>query len=205
MSAWPSVGSHAADAPPSFSRDILPIMSDNCFQCHGPDAKSREAELRLDQEEGALRKVQPVIVPGKSSDSELLKRVLSTYPDAVMPPAKSGRKLTPQQIESLKHWIDDGANWGKHWAFEKPVRPNVPDLKSQISNLKSQIKNPIVTVPRAGYRKLRRAELHDFAIKTSTSCLASSTWPRTFGNWPPAAHQSGSASAADSRSSNSDQ
>ncbi len=143
MSALLPNRGQAADAPPSFSRDILPILSDNCFQCHGPDAKAREADLRLDHEESALRKEKPVIVRGKSSDSELLKRIHSTDPDAVMPPPKSGRKLTPEQIELLKRWIDDGAKWGKHWAFEKPVRPEVPDLKSQISDLKFQIKNPI--------------------------------------------------------------
>ena len=74
-----------AAEPPNFSRDILPILSDNCFSCHGPDAKSREADLRLDQSESALRTEKPIIVPGKSSDSELMKRILSTDADAVMP------------------------------------------------------------------------------------------------------------------------
>ena len=102
----------AAAEPPNFSRDILPILSDNCFSCHGPDAKSREADLRLDQQESALRAEKPVILPGKSGDSELMKRILSTDPEAVMPPLKSGRKLTGPQRELLKAWIDSGAKWG---------------------------------------------------------------------------------------------
>ena len=139
----------AAAEPPSFSRDILPILSDNCFSCHGPDAKSREADLRLDQPESALRTEKPIILPGKSGDSELMKRILSTDPEAVMPPLKSGRKLTGPQKELLKAWIDSGAKWGKHWAFEPIQRPPVPALKSEISNLKSQVRNPIDAFVRA--------------------------------------------------------
>ena len=131
--------------PPNFSRDILPILSDNCFSCHGPDAKSREADLRLDQQASALRTEKPIIVPGKSSDSELMKRILATDADSVMPPPKSGRKLTTAQREALKAWIDAGAKWGKHWAFELIQRPAVP----QIANQKSQIKNPIDAFIRA--------------------------------------------------------
>ncbi len=117
-----------AAEPPNFSRDILPILSDTCFACHGPDAKSREADLRLDQQESALRTEKPIILPGKSGDSELMKRILSTDPDAVMPPPKSGRKLTSKQRELLAAWIDSGAKWGKHWAFEPIRRPAVPQF-----------------------------------------------------------------------------
>ena len=106
-----------------FSRDILPILSDNCFLCHGPDAKTRKADLRLDTKEGALREQDPVIVPGKSAESELILRIVSNDEDEVMPPPKSNRKLTPRQIELLKRWIDEGAKWGRHWAFEPPRRP----------------------------------------------------------------------------------
>src|SRR5581483_5979401 len=122
-----------------FSRDVLPILSDNCFKCHGPDAKARKAKLRLDTQDGALRKDSPVIVPGKSEDSELVRRITSDEPGEVMPPVKSNKKLTVRQVETLKRWIDDGANWGRHWAFEAPRRPSVP----RIRNTKYETRNPI--------------------------------------------------------------
>jgi mono/diheme cytochrome c family protein len=122
-----------------FSRDVLPILSDNCFSCHGPDANARKADLRLDTKEGALRTENPVIVPGKSAESDLVARITSPDPAEVMPPPKSNRKLTPAQIESLRRWIDEGAVWGKHWAFEPPQRPAVP----AIDNRQSRIDNPI--------------------------------------------------------------
>ena len=135
----------SADEPPNFSRDILPILSDNCFACHGPDAKSREADLRLDQQESALRIEKPIILPGKSGESELMKRILSTDSEAVMPPSKSRRKLTVPQKELLKAWIDAGAKWGKHWAFEPIRRPAIPKIENQ----KSKLENPIDAFVRA--------------------------------------------------------
>src|SRR5262245_17495305 len=86
------LGTSASAAPVNFSRDILPILSDNGFQCHGPDAKARKAGLRLDTEEGALRTANPVIVPGQSGDSELFLRVSGAVPGKVMPPPRTGRK-----------------------------------------------------------------------------------------------------------------
>lgn len=112
-----------------FSRDVLPILSDKCFLCHGPDAGTRKANLRLDTKEDALRTKEPVIVPGRSEESEVFLRVASTEPDERMPPPKSGRTLTPQQLETLKRWIDEGAKWGKHWAFEAPRRPDLPAVR----------------------------------------------------------------------------
>src|SRR3954471_3750799 len=93
-----------------FDRDIRPILSDNCYQCHGPDEKARKAKLRLDVKEGAFRVKdgKTVIVAGKSAESELIRRVTNTDPDEVMPPLKSNRKLTPAQIELLKRWVDQG-------------------------------------------------------------------------------------------------
>src|SRR3954467_14688899 len=84
-----------------FDRDILPILSDNCYQCHGPDEKARKAKLRLDTKEGAFRVKDDVavIVPGKPVESELVRRITSKDPDEVMPSPKSNRKLTPQQID----------------------------------------------------------------------------------------------------------
>jgi mono/diheme cytochrome c family protein len=117
-----------AGQPPAvrFDRDILPVLSDHCFQCHGPDAKARKGDLRLDLKEDALRTENPVIVPGKSVESELIARIESADPDEVMPPPKSNHALTKAQIATLRHWIDAGATWGKHWAFVPPTLPEVP-------------------------------------------------------------------------------
>jgi hypothetical protein len=130
--------SKAPSAPIVFGRDVLPILSDNCFRCHGPDARKRKADLRLDTKEGALRGDDPVIVPGKSGDSELFRRIASDEASEIMPPPKANRKLTAGQIALLKRWIDEGAKWGKHWAFEKPVRPALPAV-----NEKNWPRNPI--------------------------------------------------------------
>ena len=113
------------DDVPNFSRDILPLISDNCLACHGPDESHRKADLRLDTREGAtaLNDGVAAIVPGKPQESELLKRLLSNDPDEVMPPPEAHKKkLTAEQIELITSWIEAGAPWGKHWAFEKPQR-----------------------------------------------------------------------------------
>ena len=112
-----------------FSRDVLPILSDNCFLCHGPDPKTRQADLRLDVREGALRTQDAVILPGKSGESEFIHRIISKDPEEVMPPPKSGHTLTIQQVEALKRWVDQGAKWGKHWALETPRAAEPPKVK----------------------------------------------------------------------------
>ena len=115
----------------SFSREVLPILSENCFTCHGPDAGARKGKLRLDTEEGALHRKgrDPVIVPGKGAMSELIRRLVTTDEKDVMPPRNSNRTLSAKQIDVLKRWIDQGAKWGQHWAFEAPRRPSVPSVK----------------------------------------------------------------------------
>ncbi|QOV88682.1 PSD1 and planctomycete cytochrome C domain-containing protein [Humisphaera borealis] len=117
-----------ADEAPTFGRDILPILSESCFSCHGPDEKHRKADLRLDLQEPAtaLKDGVAAIVPGKPDASELIRRITSTDPDEVMPPAKSRKGLTPAQVATFKKWIAAGAPWGKHWSLEKPTRPEVP-------------------------------------------------------------------------------
>ncbi len=130
---------NAADV--SFARDVLPILSDHCFACHGPDAKARKAELRLDVKESALRTEDPVIVPGKSGDSELVRRVSSTDPDEQMPPPRFKKPLSPAEVGTLKRWIDQGAAWGKHWSLEKPVRPEPP--RSRDRQGAAWVRNPI--------------------------------------------------------------
>ncbi len=115
--------------PVRFSQDILPILSENCFTCHGPDAKARKADLRLDLKDTALRRNDAVIMPGKSGESELIERVASNDVDERMPPPKSGKTLTAHQIELLKKWIDQGAHWSQHWAFEPVRRPAAPRVR----------------------------------------------------------------------------
>ena len=122
--------------PVRFGLEVLPILSDNCFFCHGPDEKHREADLRLDVRESAVE--HEAIVPGKSDASELLRRLTSTDPDVQMPPPSSNRKVSPEQIALLKRWIDEGAVWGTHWAYESPKRPPLPKATRQ-----AWTKNPI--------------------------------------------------------------
>lgn len=117
--------------PVSFVRDIRPILARNCFSCHGPDESHREAELRLDLRDGALAEHagHRAVVPKDAANSELVKRILSTNDDDVMPPRDSGKSLTAEQIDLLQRWINQGADWGTHWSFEKPIRPVLPAVK----------------------------------------------------------------------------
>jgi hypothetical protein len=122
-------GVSAADGDINFSRDILPLLSNNCFKCHGPDEANREADLRLDKQDTAIAKLDSghaAIVPGKSAQSELFRRITSSDPDVQMPPLDSGKTLTDKQIALIKTWIDGGAQWSGHWAFQPPVPPQIP-------------------------------------------------------------------------------
>jgi hypothetical protein len=116
-----------------FNRDIRPILSDNCFACHGPDAKHREAELRLDARDSAVASREPnaAIVPGNAAASGLIERITATDPDLKMPPEESGRKLTPAQIDLLKRWIEQGAKYEQHWSLIGPRRPETPATKDR--------------------------------------------------------------------------
>jgi mono/diheme cytochrome c family protein len=125
-----SNGEAQSPAKVDFARQIRPILSENCFACHGPDEKTRKAKLRLDTKQGAfspLRDGGPAIVPGKADASELFRRIKSDDEGARMPPAKTGKRLTPQQVQLIGRWIDEGAEWSKHWAFVAPTRPAVPN------------------------------------------------------------------------------
>ncbi len=108
----------------SFNHDIRPILSENCFFCHGPDAENREANLRLDQPPVAGA---TAIIAGSAGDSDLILRVESDDPDVVMPPAHSGRQLTDRQKSLLRQWIDQGGEYESHWSFAVPRRPSVPE------------------------------------------------------------------------------
>jgi hypothetical protein len=105
-----------------FSRDVQPILSDNCYACHGPDEGERKAKLRLDTEEGALE----ALTKGEPETSELIARILSDDPDELMPPPRKKDALSSVEVGVLKQWITEGAAWGEHWAFEAPVRPKIP-------------------------------------------------------------------------------
>ena len=121
----------SADEPVSFGRDVLPILSSNCFACHGPDESERKAGLRLDLETEAKAKHEGgfVIVPGQPAESGLIQRITSTDPEMVMPPLDSHKELKPEQIAVLQRWISEGAEWGRHWSLEPVTRPTV-DVKS---------------------------------------------------------------------------
>lgn len=116
-------GNLQADDLIDFDKDIRPILSDACFHCHGPDPGTREADLRLDLEADA--KIG-AIVSGDASNSELIRRIESMDNDEVMPPHDSGKQLSPKQISLLRRWVDEGANWAKHWAFVPPVKAELP-------------------------------------------------------------------------------
>src|SRR5881394_2032398 len=124
----------AGKAQVDFDRDIHPILSDKCFACHGPDEKERKAKLRLDRKEEAFKSLKSggyAIVPGQPEKSELLARLTTKDEDDLMPPPKSGKKLTPAQIDLLRRWVAEGAPWQGHWAFVKPERPPLPAVKNK--------------------------------------------------------------------------
>jgi hypothetical protein len=114
-----------------FSREIRPILSENCFFCHGPDEKKREAGLRLDDEAAAKADNKGIIavVPGEPEKSALIQRILTTDPDEIMPPPKQHKTISAAQIALLKQWIKQGAPWGKHWSYEVVKRAAVPVLE----------------------------------------------------------------------------
>ena len=114
-----------------FNRDIRPILAESCFACHGPDAGTREGDLRLDTEEGAygaLAEGGRVLTPGEPAKSGLFQRVTATDPEERMPPADAGKHLQPREIDLIRRWIEQGARWEGHWAFSAPHRPAVPTI-----------------------------------------------------------------------------
>ena len=116
-----------------FNRDVRPILSDNCFYCHGNDPKHREADLRLDIREEAI--TAKAFVPGKVKDSELVSRILTDDEDDLMPPPDSHKKLTQRQKDILQKWIEQGAGYQQHWAYEKPVKAAIPAGKNGVDVL----------------------------------------------------------------------
>src|SRR3954471_21170939 len=140
--AAPITFANAADATSAlnFTRDVRPILANNCFQCHGPDTAARKADLRLDVREsaGKVQGAEAVVDSKKAADSEILRRISSTDPEEHMPPADSGKALKPEQVEILKRWVQEGAEYQPHWAFVAPKRPQIPDIKHT-----AWVRNPI--------------------------------------------------------------
>ena len=122
--------------PLNFNRDVRPILSENCFYCHGVDGNKREADLRLDVREDAL--AMEAIVPGSLEDSEMYYRIHSEDEDEIMPPPESNRILTAEQKKILDRWIKEGAQYEKHWAFVAPIKKQVPQVRKP-----NWVRNPI--------------------------------------------------------------
>ena len=123
----------SAAEPVSFSRDVLPILADACFACHGPDGARRQADLRLDQRDAAV--AAAAFVPGDAAASSLVTRINATDPDLVMPPPESNKRLDAAQREVLARWIAEGAGYARHWAYEPPRKPAIPAGHAAINHL----------------------------------------------------------------------
>ena len=141
LAALVALGRSHAQEPPAdlgkqavaFDRQIRPILSENCFTCHGPDEQQRKAKLRLDTRDGATGKRRGgghAIVPGKPDESEVLARILSADDAERMPPAKTQKRLTAQQIELIRRWIAQGAPYAQHWTFVVPKRATLPKVSA---------------------------------------------------------------------------
>lgn len=155
--AWPS--GLVADAI-DFSRDIQPLLSDNCFACHGPDAKQRKADLRLDTRDGALADLDGVsaVVPGKPSESELVARITTDDEDDLMPPPDSGKQLDAAQKALLQRWIADGAEYDLHWAYKPVARPTPPRVKNGSFVLNDIDRFVLATLQAKGHEPSREAD-----------------------------------------------
>ena len=148
LTAAAAIGGYVAQASPlsgaaettriGYNHDVRPILSDNCFACHGPDKSKRKAKLRLDDAQTALE--LKAIVPGKPGESHLIERIFSSDPKEQMPPPQANKKLTEQQKQTLKQWITQGAAYEPHWAYIAPHRPPVPTVKNR-----AWVRNPVDT------------------------------------------------------------
>jgi hypothetical protein len=134
-------GDPPVPAAVEFNRDIRPILSNNCYPCHGPDKAKRKAGLRLDTEDGARAELgdgRRAIVPGDAGKSQLVQRVTAADTARRMPPAVTGKTLTERQIALLRRWIEQGAKWQKHWSLLAPVPPPLPPVRHP-----EWVRNPI--------------------------------------------------------------
>jgi hypothetical protein len=132
----------AGSLPPvDFNRQIRPVLSDKCFSCHGPDTETRQAGLRLDTQDGAFAALESgkhALVAGKPNESEVIVRITTSEEYLKMPPEKTGKPLSADEISLITRWIEQGAEWKTHWSFQPVKRPSVP-----LTNDLSHLRNPI--------------------------------------------------------------
>jgi len=173
----------AAETKIEFNRDVRPILSDKCFACHGFDPKNRKGDRRLDTPEGALAEIEGVraVVPGSLEKSDLWLRINSTDKDEVMPTPKSHKTLTAAEKETLKRWIEQGATYQKHWAFEAPQRAPQPDVKD-----KTWVRNPIdgfvlAQLESAGLKPAPEADRRTLARRLSLDLIGLPPTPEQVG------------------------
>ena len=152
----------AAEPKPDYNRDIRPILSNYCYTCHGPDEKTRQTELRLDRQDSSIVKLNTgivAIVAGKSDDSEIYQRIISTDPTEKMPPPDSGKSLSPEQIRLVKDWIDQGAVWQGHWSFQSPRQTPAPSVKQTGAVVRNAIDHFVLErLDREGLPQSREAD-----------------------------------------------
>lgn len=136
------LGAASASLPDKidFNRDIRPILSENCYACHGPDKNKRKADLRLDTKDGIFSHIEDhrTVTPGKPTESELIRRITADDPKERMPDPKSNKRLSDREIALLRKWIEQGAPWMGHWAYLKIERPPVPQLDEP-----GYVRNPV--------------------------------------------------------------
>jgi len=128
------LASRAGQSDVDFNRDIRPIFSENCYACHGPDQNKRKAGLRFDRKDEAFAELKSgnfAIVPKDLTRSKLIERITTKDDDERMPPLKTGKHLTAEQIDLLRRWISQGAQWKGHWAYLKPERSPLPPIKNK--------------------------------------------------------------------------
>jgi hypothetical protein len=144
-----------------FNRDVRPVLSEKCYHCHGADEGSRKAKLRLDVRTEAVKDRDGTIAvkPKDPDNSEVMRRILSTDPDEVMPPPKEGHALSARETEIIKKWITQGAPYAEHWAFVKPVRPALPAVSNYDYSLSNAIDSFIAAkLSENGLRMSREAD-----------------------------------------------
>jgi hypothetical protein len=153
-----------------FNRVIRRILSENCYKCHGPDDGARKSNLRFDVREEALRTTKSgrhPILPGVPERSEMVARVSADDPEKRMPPTSTGKKLTSAQIESLRQWILEGAAYAPHWAYVKPVRPELPDVRDTTWPRNAIDRFILARLEREGLKPSAEADRHTLIRRVS--------------------------------------